>query len=266
MQFTLPFIALSALASVVVADSESFGLLVIRSGSQYQYSGITEKDNTFQVGGTSNYVEGVITDDGEFKLSNGKYAQVKSDGSIVASDEGSKPFSIEDSYLAYKGSQSFGVDTSNYDLLYNTGSGGLALRATSKGGSPVQDFSPSGSSSGSSSSASSGSSSAAVSSAPQITSTAQVVSNSTTLITITSCESDKCTEVPVTTGLTVVTSTKDNTITEYTTYCPISTKSVAPTSSFGNVTTPASVSTYEGSAAKAVPAFAALAAGVALLF
>lgn len=40
---------------------------------------------------------------------------------------------------------------------------------------------------------------------------------STTLVTITSCEDDKCTEVPVPTGVTVV--TEEETI--YTTYCPL---------------------------------------------
>ncbi|CCH40878.1 hypothetical protein BN7_412 [Wickerhamomyces ciferrii] len=123
-----------------------------------------------------------------------------------------------------------------------------------------------------------------------VTSTAEVYSNQTTVITVTSCEENKCTEVPVTTGVTVVTSTVDNVVTEYTTYCPLSTSeapapssqapkttSAAPkdttstanvdvTSTVGNATTPG-VSTQEANgAAKAVPAVAAIAAGVALLF
>lgn len=39
----------------------------------------------------------------------------------------------------------------------------------------------------------------------------------TTVVTITSCEENKCTEVPVTTGLTTVTEVD----TIYTTYCPL---------------------------------------------
>lgn len=42
---------------------------------------------------------------------------------------------------------------------------------------------------------------------------------STTVITITSCEEDKCTEVPVTTGVTTVTEVE----TTYTTWCPLPT-------------------------------------------
>ncbi|KAG5419674.1 hypothetical protein I9W82_001554 [Candida metapsilosis] len=52
----------------------------------------------------------------------------------------------------------------------------------------------------------------------------------TTVVTITSCEENKCTEVPVTTGLTTVTDVD----TIYTTYCPLSTTeapSSAPASS-----------------------------------
>lgn len=114
-----------------------------------------------------------------------------------------------------------------------------------------------------------------------VTSTAEVYSNQTTVITVTSCEENKCSEVPVTTGVTVITSTIDNVVTEYTTYCPLSTtKAPAPstsapentstetakvTSTVGNATTPA-VSSFEAGAAKAVPAVAAIAAGVALLF
>jgi hypothetical protein len=45
----------------------------------------------------------------------------------------------------------------------------------------------------------------------------------TTVITVTSCEEDKCSEAAVTTGVTVVTSTINGAETEYTTYCPLTT-------------------------------------------
>lgn len=51
---------------------------------------------------------------------------------------------------------------------------------------------------------------------------------STTLVTITSCSEDKCTEIPVTTGLTVITTTVSGTETVYTTYCPITETSSQP--------------------------------------
>ncbi|CAH2350572.1 hypothetical protein CLIB1423_02S00166 [[Candida] railenensis] len=59
---------------------------------------------------------------------------------------------------------------------------------------------------------------------------------STTVITITSCKDRKCTITPVTTGVTVVTLTTNDEVTEYTTYCPLSyvttfsTEETSPTS------------------------------------
>ncbi|CAK7915503.1 flocculation protein Flo5p [[Candida] anglica] len=69
---------------------------------------------------------------------------------------------------------------------------------------------------------------------------------STTVITITSCSDHKCTDVPVTTGQTVVTITIDNTITSYTTYCPLSSDS-ADTDDINSSTTivPAAVSSSD---------------------
>lgn len=157
MQFsnTLAALALASLAQYVVADSESIGLLVIRSGSQYQYSSITNKDDKFTVGGdTTSYIEGVITDSGDFKLTDGKYAKVNSDGTISVADEGSSPFSIKNGYFAYQDSQAFSVGDSNA-LLAGSGGSQIALRATLKSGSAASDFTPSGSSSSSSSSNSS---------------------------------------------------------------------------------------------------------------
>lgn len=51
-------------------------------------------------------------------------------------------------------------------------------------------------------------------------STATAISH--TLITITSCKDNKCTEIPHTTGVSVVTTTVDDHVTSYTTWCPLS--------------------------------------------
>ncbi|ONH67792.1 putative acid phosphatase [Cyberlindnera fabianii] len=53
---------------------------------------------------------------------------------------------------------------------------------------------------------------------------------STTVVTITSCSDNACSEVPVTTGVTVITETLAGTVTEYTTYCPLSGSTEALTS------------------------------------
>ncbi|KAK6883377.1 Cell wall protein PGA59 [Candida tropicalis] len=78
----------------------------------------------------------------------------------------------------------------------------------------------------------------------------------TTIITVTSCEENKCTEVPVTTGVVTVTEID----TTYTTYCPLTSEeesTKAPESTSANSTAP-SVSTAEaGAAANAAPVVAA---------
>lgn len=56
-------------------------------------------------------------------------------------------------------------------------------------------------------------------------STVTATEHSTTVVTITSCSDHKCTEVPVTTGVTVVTTTFNDVTTEYTTFCPLSSES-----------------------------------------
>ncbi|KAI5964561.1 hypothetical protein KGF57_001053 [Candida theae] len=75
----------------------------------------------------------------------------------------------------------------------------------------------------------------------------------TTVVTITSCSENKCTEVPVTTGLTTVTDVD----TIYTTFCPLSTE--APASSAPVSEAPSSKSTVaaESSAAPGVSSFEA---------
>ncbi|CDR41592.1 CYFA0S07e03884g1_1 [Cyberlindnera fabianii] len=137
--FTKTLAALS-FAAIALADSETFGLVIIRSGSQYQYSSISVKDGKFAIG-TDNYVEGVITDSGLFKLSDGSYAVVKDDG-IYTGSEGSSPFSISGGYLAYDGSQAFTIN--NNDLVAGSGNTPVALRAALSSGSAAPDFSPKG--------------------------------------------------------------------------------------------------------------------------
>ncbi|CAH6723796.1 covalently-linked cell wall protein 12 [[Candida] jaroonii] len=54
-----------------------------------------------------------------------------------------------------------------------------------------------------------------------VTSTATALQ--TTVVTITSCSDNKCTEVPVTTGVTTIT----DELTVYTTYCPLTSETTA---------------------------------------
>ncbi|CCH43873.1 putative threonine-rich GPI-anchored glycoprotein [Wickerhamomyces ciferrii] len=82
------------------------------------------------------------------------------------------------------------------------------------------------------SSASSAASSISSDVAPQSTSTTAVYQNSTTLVTVTSCDEDKCSEVPSTALISIATTTINGVVTSYTTYCPLTTTSApvpAPT-------------------------------------
>ncbi|KAH3674318.1 hypothetical protein WICMUC_003390 [Wickerhamomyces mucosus] len=140
--FAKTLVALS-FAALSLADSQEFGLLVIRSGSQYQYASIVDTDSTLQVG-SSNAVDGVITDDGLFKLSDGSYVVIGSDSITVGSSKASNKFSISSGYLTYDDSQAFSIDSTSGHLLYKSQTGtGIGLRATAKSGSAVPDFKPS---------------------------------------------------------------------------------------------------------------------------
>lgn len=54
----------------------------------------------------------------------------------------------------------------------------------------------------------------------------------TTVVTITSCNDNRCSIVPRTTGLTVITVTSDDMVTAYTTYCPLSDETSAPAETY----------------------------------
>lgn len=64
-----------------------------------------------------------------------------------------------------------------------------------------------------------------------ITKTDVINQQSTAVVTVTSCSGQKCTEVPVTTGVTIVTVTSSGVSTQYTTYCPLSSSSSSSSSS-----------------------------------
>ncbi|KAH3686966.1 hypothetical protein WICPIJ_002052, partial [Wickerhamomyces pijperi] len=72
-----------------------------------------------------------------------------------------------------------------------------------------------------SSGASSASASASGSEGALVTSTATEDDVHTTVVTITSCHDNACSESAVTTGYKVVTTTEESEVTSYTTYCPL---------------------------------------------
>lgn len=82
--------------------------------------------------------------------------------------------------------------------------------------------SPSSATSSVQSAGSSVSASASSSAADKVEGVSTATAVSHTLITITSCKDNKCTEIPHTTGVSVVTTTVDDHVTSYTTWCPLS--------------------------------------------
>ena len=147
-------IALLALAKLIVADSESFGLVVIRSGSPLQYAGVYSEDGKLYFGSSGNGLSAVVTDAGKLKLSDDTYAVVSSDGSVVQGSESdaTSGFSVSNGYLAYNGVDGFNAISSGSTYIVSTKSSGsndlgVAIRATSSSGSTIPDFSPEDSSS-----------------------------------------------------------------------------------------------------------------------
>ncbi|CCF56593.1 hypothetical protein KAFR_0B02970 [Kazachstania africana CBS 2517] len=112
---------------------------------------------------------------------------------------------------------------------------------------------------------------AAVASATANVTTATATEESTTLVTITSCEDHKCAETVSPALVSTATVTVNDVVTEYTTWCPLSSTAAAnatSTKAAANSTaasTTKSVTSYTGAAVKALPAAGALVAGAAAL-
>ncbi|EJS42970.1 cwp1p [Saccharomyces arboricola H-6] len=154
-------VALFALAKMVVADSEEFGLISIRSGSDLQYLSVYSDSGALKLGSGSNSFAATVTDDGKLKFDDGTYAVVNDDGSFKEGSENDAAtgFSIKDGNLNYKSSSGFYAVKDDSSYIFSSkqsdNATGVAIRATSKTGSVVPDFSPDGVASSSSASSSS---------------------------------------------------------------------------------------------------------------
>ncbi|AGO12826.1 AaceriACR272Cp [[Ashbya] aceris (nom. inval.)] len=141
------FLGAAALANVVLADSEEFSFLGVRSGSKFHFSSVHAEDGALKIGGQGQALSAVITDDGKLKLSDGKYAVVNDKGAVVegAEDKASTGFSVGNGYLKYDGSSGFVpvANGDNYDLAVKStdpSDVAIAIRAQSKTGSAIADF------------------------------------------------------------------------------------------------------------------------------
>lgn len=153
-------VALLALAKMVVADSEEFGLLSIRSGSDLQYLSVYSDNGTLKLGSGSNFISATVTDDGKLKFDDGKYAVVNDDGSFKEGSESDAAtgFSVKDTNLSYKASFGFYAIKEDSSYIFSSKQSGdatgIVIRATGKTGSAIPDFPPSNSTSSTSASTS----------------------------------------------------------------------------------------------------------------
>lgn len=89
---------------------QSFGVVIIRSGSQYQYAELTSKNNDVFAGNVGQEIDYVLNGDGSLvDTKSKKYLNVADNGYFVLSDKSQTGYSIVDDYLAYKGKSAFGV-------------------------------------------------------------------------------------------------------------------------------------------------------------
>lgn len=160
-------LVLLSLASLVLADSESFGLLVIRTALQYQNIAVALVDDVFTAGTTGNYITASITDDGLLKLSDGTYAVVGiNDISTGTEAEASGPWAISNTFLTYEGGETYGIEDGVITAGAPTESGAVPywIAAITASGSWAADFTPGSSNSTNSTSSSASHSSTASSS------------------------------------------------------------------------------------------------------
>ena len=138
----LPFLTLLATALA----GQSFHALIIRSGSQYQYTSFTASGSNVIAGG-SDYLNLVLNSDGSLIDSTSKkYIHVGDDKLVTLTDKAQTGFSFKNGYLAFNGDSGFQACTGGQIELDSKDSSclGVAVRAYSP--QEVPDVSGSGSS------------------------------------------------------------------------------------------------------------------------
>ncbi|AAS50796.1 ABR026Cp [Eremothecium gossypii ATCC 10895] len=158
MKFVSSFLlAATALAAGVLADSEEFFFLGLRTATKFHFSAIYAHDHalkvSYQGGPKGDALSAVITDSGKLKLSDGTFAVVTPDGPVVegSEDQASAGFAIANGYLTYSGNSAF-VPVANgdtYDLSVKPTSAspeiaiGISAQSKDTPGGVAADFPPS---------------------------------------------------------------------------------------------------------------------------
>lgn len=138
---------LALLLQPISADSENFGLLVLRPGSSLQYAGIYSQSGKLYVGDSKPLHSAVVTDCGFLLFDNGKYAAVDEDGSIkeCTKEDATNSFAIRNGHLTLFNADGFEAVPKGSKYLFSTeptsNSLGIIIRAQSlHKGYAVSDF------------------------------------------------------------------------------------------------------------------------------
>ncbi|CAG60722.1 uncharacterized protein GVI51_J01375 [Nakaseomyces glabratus] len=162
MKFTHQFVlSLIALAKLVMADSQQFGIISIASGSDLQYASAFFDSNNLVVGHQpNNQFALVVTDDGKLKSTSGnQFIAVDANSGnlkeVSDSNSASVGFSIKNGHLLYLNSESFyavpgassgatwSLSTKNTNSAQGAAASPVVLRTQSTTGTDVvADFTP----------------------------------------------------------------------------------------------------------------------------
>lgn len=117
------------LATTLAAQAVSF--VIIRSGSQYQFSSLSRSGDQIIAGTTGEQLNFELNDDGSLLDKNsGKYATIASNGDFTLGSSPFKGYSIENENLEYSNKEEFGVSNDGKITFGgNTGGLGIALLA-----------------------------------------------------------------------------------------------------------------------------------------
>ncbi|GEQ71092.1 hypothetical protein JCM33374_g4773 [Metschnikowia sp. JCM 33374] len=126
MQF-LPFLTILATALA----GQSFNALIIRSGSQYQYSSFKASGSSLVAGSGTDLNLVLNTDGSLIDATSKKYIHIGDDKSVTLADNSQLGYSFDGGYLAYNGKSAFDVCTGGKISFDNTDSSclGVAVRA-----------------------------------------------------------------------------------------------------------------------------------------
>ena len=141
----MKYLSILALISTALA-AQSFSVVSIRSGSKFQYAGISADKGGLYVGSGFANVDLVLLNDGKlYNKATGKYVNVENN-LLVESDEGKSKFTFDNNYLYSEDKKGFyacPADGDKYALGLSQCSNGTPIALRLNGVKDIGDFDPS---------------------------------------------------------------------------------------------------------------------------